>query len=84
MVFAFASQIALAQNTDTIKINVTHQIFDTVRIVDTIIKYDTLWIESKLKEIRISPSASGFMCSWRKYNNLMSVVVNQRNFSAGI
>ncbi len=81
---AFLFQFVSAQNVDTIKINLSHQVYDTVKVYDTIVKYDTVWIESKLKEIRLSASASGFLCTWRKYNDLISVQVNQRNFSAGL
>ena len=73
-----------SQNIDTIRINHTTQVYDTIRIYDTIVKIDTIWIDPKIKEIRIGPNLSSFLCKWRNYDEQLTTYLSQRNYSVGI
>lgn len=84
MTFIIVSNLVLAQNTDTIKINYTHDVYDTVRIFDTIVKYDTVWQEYIFDEIRVGPATSVFVSKWRNKNGEILNILTQNNFCLGL
>jgi hypothetical protein len=82
--FAIAGQSLFAQNTDTIRVYVSDTIFNTVRVYDTVESIDTVWIEPKISGFETSVFASSFYCTWKKYNDEILRLLNQKNYSLGV
>lgn len=83
-VFILFALITSAQNTDTIKVNITNHIYDTIQIYDTIVQYDTVWLEPKLKEINITPSGGLFLTSWSKLDSENVILESSTNYILGL
>ena len=73
-----------AQTTDTIKINITHQIYDTTKVVDTVFVYDTVYIDRFITNFEINAHYSPFLTNWRKFEIENYKSKSQNNFSTGI
>jgi hypothetical protein len=84
MFFSLMGQNVFAQNNDTVRVFVKDTVFDSVLYYDTIVKIDTIWIDPAFKGIQASVGVSSFMCTWRKYNDEILRLLNQRNYSAGV
>ena len=83
-VFVLSVLITSAQNTDTIKVNITNPVYDTIRIYDTVVQYDTVWLEPKLKEINLSTSGGVFLTNWSKLDNENVSIISSKNSNLGL
>jgi hypothetical protein len=82
--FASAGKSLFAQNTDTVRVHISDTVFNSVTVFDTIVHIDTVWVESKISGFETSIFASSFFSNWRKYNDEVILLLNQRNYSFGV
>jgi len=84
LIFNLPSKELMSQSTDTIKINVTQVVYDTIVYADTVISYDTIWIERKIDAWAISAEYSPFFTNWRGINPIKQTLENKLNSSFGL
>ncbi len=75
---------AFTQETDTIKINVTNTVYDTVQVYNNVYKYDTIYVDPFIDAYELSPSYTGFWMSWKTYSSNIGELKNQNNYTLGL
>lgn len=84
LTFSLPSKKLMSQSNDTIKVNVTQVVYDTIVYADTIISYDTIWIDRKIDRWIISAEYSPFYTNWRGVKPESQTLENKLNTSYGL
>ncbi|MDD4150063.1 MAG: hypothetical protein PHE33_08535 [Bacteroidales bacterium] len=75
---------AFTQEIDTIKINITNTVYDTVQVHNNVYQFDTLYIDPFIERYEISPSYTNFWVNWRTYSGDQGQLKKQSNYTIGL
>ncbi|MDD2634150.1 MAG: hypothetical protein PHW82_01470 [Bacteroidales bacterium] len=74
---------AFTQETDTVKINITNTIYDTVQVYNNVYKYDTIYVAPFIEKYELSPSYTKHWLSWKTFSNNIGKLKSQHNYTFG-
>ncbi|MDD2387528.1 MAG: hypothetical protein PHP52_12190 [Bacteroidales bacterium] len=75
---------AFTQETDTIKINISNTVYDTVQVYNNVYKYDTIYVDPFIDRYELSPSYTKFWVDWKAYSSDIGELKNQNNYTLGL